>query len=261
MKDGLNRVTYLRSWKRGVPREVQRADGQTLYRSVDDNGWTSAITDWRGNVTNYTYDSVGRLTAIDNAAPWDDTTIAYTYSGSNLIQTQTFGSERTTTTYDAMLRPRQQLKESLNGSGGKIYVETNYDPMGRVVFTSLPSTFAGATAGVQTSYDALGRVTQVTETASGGGTTSYEYLAGNKTRITDPASYQTTHTASGWGSPDDGNVVKTEQPEGITVDFTFDIYGNQLSIAQTRNDGSKHVSSFEYDSRLRVCRRKIPRNR
>ena len=100
-------------------------------------------------------------------------------------------------------------------------------------------------------------MTQRKETASGGGTTGYEYLTGNKTRITDPLNYQTTNTASGWGDPGDGKVIKTEKPEGITVNFTFDIYGNQLSIAQTKNDGSQLVSSFEYDTRLRLCRRKI----
>jgi RHS repeat-associated protein len=257
MKDGLNRVTYFRQWKRGVPQEVERNDAHKLFRTVDENGWTKSITDWRGTTTNYTYDNVGRLAGIDQPSPWTDTTIGYTYAGGNLVQTQTFGTERTTTTYDAMLRPTQVLKESLNGYGGNIYVKTDYDVMSRAAFTSLPSVSSGSSIGIQTSYDALGRVTQIMETASGGGTTTQVYLAGNKTRITDPLGNQTTHTSSGWGDPGDGNTIKTEQPEGITVDFTFDIYGNQLSIAQTKNDGSQHISSFEYDTRLRLCRRKI----
>ena len=113
MKDGLNRVTYFRQWKRGVPQEVERNDTQKLYRTVDENGWTKSITDWRGTTNNYTYDSVGRLASIDQPSPWADTTIGYAYASGNLIRTQTFGTERTTTTYDAMLRSRQVLKESL----------------------------------------------------------------------------------------------------------------------------------------------------
>ena len=136
-------------------------------------------------------------------------------------------------------------------------MKTDYDAMGRPVFTSLPSVSPGSSIGIQTSYDALSRVTQLMETASGGGTTTQVYLAGNKTRVTDPLGNQSTQTSSGWGGPGDGQTIKTEQPEGITVDFTFDIYGNQLSIAQTKNDGSQHISSFEYDTRLRLCRRKV----
>src|SRR6185503_17965550 len=79
---------------------------------------------------------------------------------------------------------------------------------------------------------------------------------GNATRITDPLTYQTTYTASGWGDPGDGNVIKTQKPESITVDFGYDIYGNQISIAQTKDDGSQLLSTFEYDANLRLCRRK-----
>ena len=71
-------------------------------------------------------------------------------------------------------------------------------------------------------------------TASGGGTTNFAYLAGNKTRITDPLNYQTTNTANGFGNPDDGNLIKTEKAEGVTVDFGYDIYGNQTRIAAQR---------------------------
>ena len=72
----------------------------------------------------------------------------------------------------------------------------------------------------------------------------------------------TTQTASGFGDPGDGAVIKLERPEGITVDHSFDIYGNPLTIAQTKaSDGAKHTSSFEYDARYRLCRRKIPETR
>jgi len=256
-KDALNRTTSFRQWKRGIPQEVERADGAKLLRSVDDNGWTRGITDWRGTTTNYAYDSVGRLTTIDRPAPWTDTTLSYSYPVAGLVQTQTFGTQRATTTYDAMLRPTQVLKESLNGPGGSIYMQTTYDAAGRAAFTSLPAATAGSTIGYQFSFDALGRITQTTETASGGGITRYEYLAGNKTRVTNPVGNATTYTTRAWGDPDDGDIIRVEKPENIVVDYSWDNYGDLLSIAQTRNDGAQQVSSFEYDASLRLCRRKV----
>jgi RHS repeat-associated protein len=258
-KDPLNRTTYLRTWKRGVPQEVERADTKKLYRTVDDNGWVRSITDWNGNTTNYGYDdTVGRLTSIAPPSPWTGTTFGYSYATGTLVLTQAHGAEQTKTTFDAMLRPTQVYKHSTNGYGGDIYVQTTYDAMGRAIFTSLPALSAGSTIGTQTTYDALGRVYQSIETASGGGTTTYEYLTGNATRITDPLNYQTTNTASGWGDPGDGKITKTQKPEGITVDFGYDIYGNQISLAQTKDDGSQLLSTFEYDVNLRLCRRKVP---
>ena len=122
----------------GVP-EVERADTHRLYRAVDDNGWTTSITNWRGYTTNYDYDTVGRLTGIDLPSPWSDTAISYTYTGGALLQTVTRDTERTTSTYDAMLRPVQVLKETLSGGGSSVYLETDYDALGREVFKSLPS--------------------------------------------------------------------------------------------------------------------------
>ena len=259
VKDGLNRVTYLRYWKRGIPTDVERADTKKLLRTVDDNGWVRSITDWNGNTTNYGYDNtVGRLTSIAPPAPWTGATFSYSYSTGTLVLIQTHGAEQTKTTFDAMLRPTQVFKHSTSGYGGDIYAHTTYDAMGRAIFTSLPASSAGSTIGIQTAYDALSRVTQTTETASGGGTTSFEYLAGNATRITDPLNYQTTNTASGWGDPGDGNVIKTQKPESITADFGYDIYGNQTSLSQTKDDGSQLLSTFEYDANFRLCRRKVP---
>ena len=258
-KDPLNRTTYFRQWKRGIPQEVERADTRKLYRTVDDNGWVRSITDWNGNTTTYGYDNtVGRLTSIAPPAPWTNTTLTYTYPGGTLVQAQTHGAELTTTTYDAMLRPTQVLKHSNSGYGADIYVQNTYDAMGRAAFKGLPVADSASYIGTWTTYDALGRVVQSSETAAGGGVTSYEYLAGNKTRITDPIGYQTTNTASGWGDPSDGKNIKTEKPEAIVADFGYDIYGNQLSIAQTKNDGTQLLSSFEYDAYLRLCRRKAP---
>ena len=257
-KDALNRQTTLSGYKRGVPGTVTRNDGTTLGRTVDDNGWVKSITNWRGYTTNYTYDSAGRLAGIDKPSPWTDTNITYDDSSGELVQTATHGSERTTTTYDAMLRPILVRKQALSGGGGSIYTSTDYDALGRTIFESLPSTSSNPANGIVTSYDELGRVTQTQETASGGGTTTNEYLSDNKTRVTDPSGNVTTTTKSGYGNPDDGDIVKVEKPETITVDRSYDIYGNLTEVSQLKGDGTTHDGQFYYDSRKRLCRRSIP---
>ena len=264
-KDAIGRQTTYSNYYRGAPQNITRADNTVVTRAIDRNGWVTRHTNARGFSTSYAYDPLGRLTLIDRPATWSDTSVAYTYSGDSLAQTATQGSEKTKTTYDAMLRPIQVHREDLllgrgllPSSNHHVYTETAYDTLGRVSFASLPSATAGSSIGTETSYDALGRVTQTRETAVGGGTTYYEYLTGNQTQVTDPMGNVTTTTASGYGSPDDGNTINVDQPEGISADYTYDIYGNLLSIAQAKGFGSTHVSSFLYDSRYRLCRRSVP---
>lgn len=257
--DALGRETTFADYKRGIPELVTREDSTTLVREINDNGWVTSITNWRGYETVYEYTSAGWLTLIDRPSPWTSTTVSYSDTSGSLVQTAMRGTiNSTTTTYDAMLRPTRVHREDLSGGGGNIYTETEYDAMGRAVFKSLPSASSSSSIGFETDYDALGRVIEVRETASGGGTTEYTYLTTNKTKVTDPVGNITTTTHSGYGSPSDGNVLKVERPEGIIVDQEFDIYGNLEMIKQAKTGGGTHDSAFIYDSRKRLCRRKIP---
>lgn len=261
VEDALNRRTTFRDWKRGTPEEVERADGEKLYRTVDDNGWITGITDWNGNVFGYDYDAdSGRLTDIDRPLPWTDTVITYTApSGGVTEQVTTRGDYQVTTDFDALLRPTKRVAEDTNVGGDSIFTYTEYDAMGRVSLASLPYLSNQANPdGVSTLYDALGRKTQVTETATGGGTTSYAYLSDNRTQVTDPESNVTVDTFSGYGSPGDGNKTKRVMPEGIEVDYGYDIYGNLSSISQAKTGGGTHDSFFYYNNRLKLCRRSVP---
>jgi RHS repeat-associated protein len=259
--DALGRVTTFSGWKRGTPGTVTRNDSKTLGRVIDDNGWITSITDWNGVTTGYGYNSpnsMGRLTLIDRPAPWSDTTITYSYSGGSLTQTFTRGTEQDSTTYDAMLRPTQTLREALSGGGGSIYTSATYDEMGRQTFSSLPSATAGSSIGMATSYDALGRVTQRRETASGGSTHNFTYPAGNKTTDTDQDSLVITSTSSGFGSPSDGDVTSIVAPEGVSVTKSHDIYGTLTGMSQAKGDGTFVNTTFAYDTQLRMCRKSLP---
>lgn len=245
------------NYHRGIPQKVRRPDNSYIYREINDEGRITSETDAKGFKKQFSYDVGGRLTLIDNPESWDDVVISYSQLGGGLVQTVAKGFQETTTTFDAMLRPIEVFKEDML-KGNTIYTETEYDPSGRVSFASLPSKSAGSTVGSRTEYDALGRVLSVQETASNSAPTTYEYLSGNKVRITDPLFNQVTTTASGFGSPEDGDVVLEQKPEGIQVKYSYDIYGNLKTISQLKDNGSYHVSSYIYDSQLRVCRKKIP---
>src|SRR4030095_4293998 len=83
------RTTTLRNWWRGVPKDVDRADGYTLHRDINDYGWLTGLTDYGGQTTNYEYDNtVGRLTKIVPPVPWNGTTIDYSYATGTLVQVQ-----------------------------------------------------------------------------------------------------------------------------------------------------------------------------
>ena len=72
-------------------------------------------------------------------------------------------------------------------------------------------------------------------------------------RITDALGNITTTTRSGYGSPEDGNPIRIDQPEGITTRMVYDIYGNLTSATQ---DGQ--TQSWTYDSQYRVCAHRTP---
>lgn len=256
-RDGLSRPTTFSGWKRGIPGTVTRADSTTLVRGIDDNGWITSIKDWNGTVTGYGYNPIGRLSLIDRPAPWSDTNIGYSYSSGSLVQTATRGTEKDSTTYDGLLRPTQKLRQALSGGGGPVYTSTKYDAAGRVIFTSLPASVPGSLIGLSTEYDALGRVKKKQETASGGSTHNYTYPAGNKSIDTDQNLFVTTTFFSGYASPNDGKTQLILAPEGTSTTFAYDIYGNPTDMYQTRSDGSNVVTTWYYDSQLRVCRKHV----
>ena len=259
-EDALSRRTSFDNYKRGIPQLVTRPDLTPLSRAVDDNGWVTSQTNARGVTTSYEYNTVGWLTKIDRPAPWSDTTIGYAGLGSGAVQTSTRGSARTTMTYDGLFRPTLVKNEALSGGGVTTYVKTDYDAFGQVTFTSYPSTSSSPTVGMETRYDVLGRVIETRETVAPFATTTTAYLSGNRTRVTDPLGYSTTTTLRAYGSPDHGDVIRIEQPEGVTTDMTYDDWGNMLTATQG-GGGVSQTQRYVYDNRLRLCRHSVRETR
>ena len=255
--DALSRRTSFDSYKRGIPQLVTRPDLTPLSRVVDDNGWVTSQTNARGVTTGYEYNSVGWLTKVDRPAPWSDTTLSYGNIAAGVRQRITRGQQETYTWHDAMLRPELVRTRAVSGGGLTTYVKTSYDIFGRETFASYPSTSSSPTVGMETSYDALGRVTETRENTAPFATTATAYLSGNRTRVTDPRGFDTTTTLRAYGSPDHGDVIRIEQPEGVTTDMTYDDWGNMLTATQG-GGGVSHTQSYVYDNSLRLCRHSVP---
>jgi RHS repeat-associated protein len=261
VKDGLNRITTLANYKRGEPQTVTRPDGVNLYSTVEDNGWLANQTDAKGVTTYYQYNNMGWLTLIDRPSPWEDTNIYYGSVGANTYQRTTRGTQRTVIWYDELFRPWKVRNQALSGGGLTTYVRTEYDTIGRPTFVSFPSLLTTPVDGTNTTYDGLGRPTQIQENVAPTATTMLQYLSLARTRTTDPEGNVTTVTSQGYGSPDDGGVMKIDQPTDVTTDITRDIYGNMTSVRQygAHNGFSvDQTQDYYYDARLRLCRHSVP---
>jgi len=256
--DALNRTTVLKNYKRGTPQRFELPENTVVTQTVDDNGWITDQTNARGHTTSLTYDAGGRVTRVNRPGALGDINIAYSGLGTgNLTRTVTEGSARTITKHDGFLRPYETRQQALSGGGGSIFTRTEYDALNRVTFQSFPQTsLAAATTGVETTYDGLGRVIETRENIAPFATTTTRYLSNNRTRVTDPEGNVTTSYASGYGSPDDGNTIRIDQPERVLTSMAYDIYGN---LTRATRDGLSQ--RWAYDNRLRVCNSFTPETR
>jgi RHS repeat-associated protein len=259
------RKTSYGTWYRGVPTTVTYALGEpeaaTVSRVIDPNGWVTSVTDGNGYVYGYDYSAVGWLKKIDRPAPFSDVVINYTTSSSGVVQDVTTNTKRVTTTYDGFLRPVLVKTFPLSGGGLTSHVKTTYDQRGRTVFVSLPSALTNPSDGTQTTFDALGRVIETRETFSNGGTTTYEYLTDNKIRVTDPVNAETLTTYTGYGSPDDGEPIFIQQPEGVNTAMTYDAWGNLRTARQYGTFGGysgDETQEWSYNGRMELCRAYTP---
>lgn len=247
----------LKNYKLGIPQTVEFADNTFVDRTVDNNGWVTSYTNENGHTRNYTYDSMGRMTKIDRPGNWVDTTITFSDLGNGIVKIETTGSERTTSTYDGMMRPVLVSQIPLSGGGTANHVRTEYDGLGRVTFQSLPSSSMSSNIGTASEYDAIGRVLKTRNTFAPYATTTTQFLTDNRTKVIDPEGNVTITRRSGYGSAVDGNVTLIESPHGIRTEMTYDVYGNVQSLRQYGSSNGFNVDQtqhYYYNNSLRLCR-------
>ncbi|MCQ8186642.1 RHS repeat-associated core domain-containing protein, partial [Parvularcula maris] len=265
------RISGWFDYHRGVPRQVNLprvgSTGQlTNLRTVNDNGWVTSFTDAMGVKTSYEYNPVGWLTKISRPGSWADTNITYHDTDDaygTMYQKVRRGNSEEIYWYDGLLRPTlKRVLDVANSAATRLYTRTTYDAMGRVHYQGAPSASPSTgNFGTHTTYDALGRIKQVRENVAPHATTTYDYLSGNRVRVTDPEGNKTITTRVGFGSPDDGYPTLIQQPEGINTEMRYDEWGNMVLARQygSANGHSGNVTqTYRYDSQNRLCYHHTP---
>lgn len=282
--DGNNNVTTFGSWKRGIPQAITHADSSTQSAVVNNNGWIDAVTDENGYKTCYTYDTMGRLASITypsettaNACDTTETTwkktlltfqpvavAEYGIPAGHWRQTVSTGAGQKITYFDALWRPL--VTKELDATNAttetltKRFQRFAYDADGRTTFASYPGTTDALTKGTWTEYDALGRVTSVSQDSELAApnnllTTTTQYLAGFKTKVTSPKGQVTTTSYQTYDQPSHDWPVAIAHPEGTYTDISRDVYGKVLTITR-RNAGNTAWQRryYVYNAAQELCK-------
>ncbi len=264
-----NRWVEFSSYKRGQAQAVTapKATGsgtQVFSRVVDNNGWVTSETDFRGNTTNYLHDDIGRLTEIRQANTyWLPTTVDYgwltsgevvpgTYVGM-LKQTVTKGYYEKIVYYDNLLRPQLVTEWDRRNSNSRSTKSFRYDYNNNPIFSS----YAGRDLnpnGLTQVYDALGRLTSSTKDTDSGQDSAYtHYLSGNAIQTIDYKGHATTRRYLAYGSPMYEQSESIESPESVTTTLGYNLFGNLISVSQ-----GGITQHNVYDSYQRLCKKVRP---
>ncbi|CAL9370391.1 hypothetical protein SUDANB151_00836 [Streptomyces sp. enrichment culture] len=256
--------------------------GKSITYDYDRHLRPVAITDQRGNTTEMTYDSAGRL--LTRSAP---SALGYTeswsYDGAGNITSHTDGRGNKTTyayntsnqltsttdplggkagyTYTALgsletvTTPRGKVTTyGYDTAGNRTSVTTplgekttfTYDDAGRILSRTDPrGNVAGADPDAYTTtyaYDGRGLLTSATDAL--GRTTSYEYNGAEQVAAaTNPAGGTTT-----FAYDDAGHLTRTTDPAGNSVTRTYDASGRLSS--ETDATGGKTTYTYDKVGRL-----------
>lgn len=205
------------------------------------DGTLQTQTDFKGNITSYSYDSWQRkLTASNPDGTTQTTTYDWQPTGSPRlysIKQEITGKPTSKVHYDAMNR---KVRNTLTGfDGADVHTDQTYNDYGHELGTSLP--FKSSAAAWSTKYyDEYDRLTQITHVT--GATSTFSYSGNSITETKNGASETKTFDAVGKllsSSNSSGTVSYTlradGQPASITapggtVSFTYDSYGRQTSM-------------------------------
>jgi RHS repeat-associated protein len=211
------------------------ADGTSTSATYDTSDNKLSSTDASGNTTTYTYDAYGRMISMTNSL---DETTTYGYNDDNVQTTLTDPEARvTTTSYDGdgnvtgvsysdgttpdvayAYNSDDQITSMTDGSGTTDYTYNSFGQQTNASEGGETTTYA---------HDLDGNTTSVTYPVSSlSAPVTYTYdLANKMTSVTDFFGQTTNFTYS-----PNGNLTDQSDPDGVTVDSTYDARNNPLAI-------------------------------
>ncbi len=229
--DAANRGVTVSHNASGFVSQVETPDGRRVTYGYAD-GRLTTVTDVRGKVWTYTYDSDGRLATIADPLQHIQVTNVYRVDGRIRSQTDAVGK---TTSFDW---DADAKVASVTDANGKVWkhdydgglLSKQIDPLNRV------------TAFV---HDADLNTSGVTSPTDETTTMAYD-AAGNILSATAPASLgsaQKTFVYNGRNDP-----VRITDARGTVTSYTYDASGNTTGVTQ----GGTRVASYIYDAAGRV---------
>ena len=191
---------------------------QSEARSYDSFGRLSTITDPRGYISRWQYDSIGRVASVSFGA---------TSANPNTFTSQIAYS------YDSASR----LVQALDSNGPSII--RAYDALDRIVSETLP------TGTVRYSYDTDGRVISIIPSGSPNIIITYSSTGSPLTISQNGNTVQIAYDAV-------GRRASLSLPGGVTTNYSYDISGRLNALSFSRNANSLGTLTYSYDADNRI---------
>ncbi len=216
--------------------------GYSMSYTYTPQGFVDTTTDTLGRVTDFDYDSLGRLNRITSAVGTaDEITVSYTHDAAGNVATFTDAKGNVTEYfYDA----KNRLKRERDPLGFE--TRYSYDDAGNVL--SITDALNRTTT---FTYDAMDRLLSVTDPLGNRKSNQYDQ-AGNLISQRDPLGHLTQHAYDVAQ-----RRTSTTDPDGGVARFQYDRSGNLTTVI----DQSQNLTSFFYDERNRLVREMDPLNK
>ncbi len=199
-------------------------------------GVKTSLTGPNGLTTSWEYDDFGKKVAELRADGTRSDIVYHLTAAPFYVKEQSTGLPAAFTYYDA--KGRETRSEGVLFDGAAVYVNTQYDSLGRVARKSLPYkgvVLAGPTAWTTYTYDEIGRAISVTAPNGDVATTAHDGLT---TVSTNPLG-QTTSTVK----DSQGNTVSVTDHLGGMMHYGYDALGNLTDTT----DASGNITTMTYD--------------
>ncbi|WP_157509069.1 RHS repeat domain-containing protein [Ferrimonas futtsuensis] len=278
--DGSNRYESFSNYYRGKPTTVtlpcaatngcgtaNGSNANTIIAKLEVNpdGTTKSVTDFKGNKTSYTYNTVGWLTGVNFAdSSWADKSIDYhvvTAANDGLLgssipigslrQTISQGNLRSISYYDLLLRKIFTVEKDVTISGTTRYQHFEYDHDNRQTLASMPSTAVLDRTDIKSEYDALGRLAKQirTDNNSVSSITQKVYLSENRIQEIDALGNVITTKFRAFSSPGYDMAIHIDAPDSDAISIGYNLYNQITNIEQGGITESRY-----YDTLQRLCK-------